>query len=168
MLNLKKNESILIHGGASGIGTTTIQLAKAFSAIVYVTAGSGEKCNFCTQLGADAAINYKQQGFVIEIKQLTQDKGVNVILDMIDGNYFPRNIKCMAFDARLIQIAIQNGTKAEINLLPILLKRLTITGSTLRATSNIFKKQIAEQLLEKVWSLLESSKIKPIIHTTFH
>lgn len=164
---LTENESILIHGGSSGIGTVAIQLAKAFSATVYITASSEEKCNFCTQLGADAAINYKQQDFVSKIKQLTQDKGVNVILDMIGGDYFPRNLKCMAFDARLVQIAFQRGAISKINLLPIMLKRLTITGSTLRARNNTFKKQIAEQLLEKVWPLLESKKIKPIVHTTF-
>lgn len=164
---LKENESLLIHGGSSGIGTTAIQLAKAFSATVYVTAGSNEKCSFCTSLGADAAINYNQQDFVSEINRLTQNKGVDVILDMVGGDYFPRNLKCMAFDARLVQIAIQRGSKVETNLLPIMLKRLTITGSTLRARSTGFKKQIAQQLLKKVWPLLDSGKIKPIIHSTF-
>jgi len=164
---LKENESLLVHGGSSGIGTTAIQLAKAFSATVYVTVGSNEKCTFCTGLGADAAINYNQKDFVIEINQLTQNKGVDVILDMVGGDYFPRNIKCMAFDARLVQIAIQKGAKIEANLLPIMLKRLLITGSTLRARSTDFKKQIAKQLLKKVWPLLDSGKIKPVIHSTF-
>ncbi|MCK5120458.1 MAG: NAD(P)H-quinone oxidoreductase [Methylococcales bacterium] len=164
---LAKNETLLIHGGSSGIGTTAIQLAKAFGAKVFVTAGSDDKCAFCTKLGADEAINYKTQDFVNEIKAITQGKGVNVILDMIGGDYFPRNLKCMDFDARLVQIAIQNGPKSEINLLPIMLKRLTITGSTLRARSDTFKSTIANKLLENVWPLLDSGKIKPIIHSTF-
>ena len=164
---LKKGETLLVHGGSSGIGTTAIQLAKAFSATVFITAGTAEKCNFCTDLGADAAINYKEQDFVAEIKQLTQGQGVDIILDMMGGDYFPRNLKCMGFDARLVQIAIQNGPKTEINLLPVMLKRLTITGSTLRARNTAFKSKIARQLLEKVWPLLESGKIKPVIYTTF-
>lgn len=164
---LKKDDTLLVHGGSSGIGTTAIQLAKAFGANVYVTAGTAEKCNFCTELGADAAINYKEQDFVAEIKQLTQERGVDIILDMIGGDYFPCNLKCMGFDARLVQIAIQNGPKTEANLLPIMLKRLIITGSTLRARHTAFKSKIASQLLEKVWPLLESGKIEPVINTTF-
>ncbi len=164
---LLPGETLLVHGGTSGIGTTAIQLAKAFNANVIVTAGSEAKCEFCLQLGADAAINYKAQDFVEEIKRLTDNKGVDVILDMIGGDYFPRNIKCMADDARLVQIAIQNGPKAEINLLPVMLKRLTITGSTLRARDDAFKAAIAGKLIESVWPLLESGKIKPVIHSTF-
>jgi NADPH2:quinone reductase len=164
---LLPGETLLVHGGTSGIGTTAIQLAKAFNANVIVTAGSVTKCEFCLQLGADAAINYKERDFVDEIKQLTDNKGVDVILDMIGGDYFPRNLKCMADDARLVQIAIQNGPKAEINLLPVMLKRLTITGSTLRARDDVFKAAIAKQLFEKVWPLLDSGKIKPVIHSTF-
>ena len=164
---LKQNETLLTHGGSSGIGTTAIQLAKAFGAKVFITAGTTEKCNFCTNLGADLAINYKEQDFVSEIKHETKDQGVDVILDMIGGDYFPRNLKCMGFDARLIQIAIQNGAKTDVNLLPIMLKRLTISGSTLRARNTLFKSEIARQLLEKVWPLFESGKIKPVIDTTF-
>ena len=164
---LKQNETLLIHGGSSGIGTTAIQLAKALGAKVFITAGTTEKCNFCTNLGADLAINYKEQDFVSEIKHKTKDQGVDVILDMIGGDYFSRNLKCMGFDARLIQIAIQNGAKTNINLLPIMLKRLTISGSTLRARNTLFKSEIARQLLEKVWPLFESGKIKPVIDTTF-
>ncbi|MGZ4955946.1 MAG: NAD(P)H-quinone oxidoreductase [Methylobacter sp.] len=164
---LLPGETLLVHGGSSGIGTTAIQLAKAFNAKVIVTAGSKTKCEFCLQLGADAAINYNEQDFVGEIKHLTDNKGVDVILDMIGGDYFPRNLKCMSDDARLVQIAIQSGPKAEINLLPIMLKRLTITGSTLRARDDAFKAAIAAQLLEKVWPLLTSGKIKPVIHSTF-
>lgn len=164
---LKHHESLLIHGGSSGIGTAAIQLAKAFDSKIFITAGTKEKCAFCTKLGADAAINYKEQDFVAEIKRLTNDQGVDVILDIVGGDYFPRNLKCMGFDARLVQIAIQNGPKSEVNLLPIMLKRLTITGSTLRARSNTFKIEIAKQLLINVWPLLESGKVQPVIHTTF-
>lgn len=165
--HLLPNETLLVHGGSSGIGTTAIQLAKAFHAKVIVTAGSKAKCQFCIELGADAAINYKEQDFVEEINWLTDSKGVDVILDMIGGDYFQRNLKCMAFDARLVQIAIQNGAKAEINLLPILLKRLTITGSTLRARDDVFKADIAQKLHKNVWPLLATGKIKPVIHSTF-
>ena len=165
--HLLPGETLLVHGGTSGIGTTAIQLAKTFNAKIIVTAGSEAKCEFCLQLGADAAINYKEQDFVEEINWLTDDKGVDVILDMIGGDYFPRNLKCMADDARLVQIAIQMGPKAEINLLPVMLKRLTITGSTLRARDDAFKVAIVSKLLEKVWPLLASGQIKPIIHSTF-
>lgn len=165
--HLQPGETLLVHGGTSGIGTTAVQFAKAFNTKVIVTAGSDAKCAFCLQLGADAAINYKDQDFVDEIKRLTNNKGVDVILDMIGGDYFPRNLKCMADDARLVQIAIQSGPKTEINLLPIMLKRLTITGSTLRARDDTFKAAIATQLLEKIWPLLESGRIKPVIHSTF-
>ncbi len=164
---LQPGETLLVHGGTSGIGTTAIQLGQAFNAKIIVTAGSPEKCEFCLQLGADAAINYRELDFVEEIKRLTSNTGVDVILDMIGGDYFPRNLKCMADDARLVQIAIQNGAKAELNLLPVMLKRLTITGSTLRTRDDGFKAAIAKQLLEKVWPLLASGSIKPVIHSTF-
>jgi len=167
---LQSGETLLVHGGSSGIGTTAIQLAKAFGAKVIITAGSKAKCKRCLELGADAAINYKEQDFVFEINQLTNNKGVNVILDMIGGDYFPRNLKCMADEARIVQIAIQNGAKAEINLLPIMLKRLTITGSTLRTRDDLFKSRIAEKLNQQVWPLLAIGSIKPIIYKrfTFH
>ena len=165
--DLLPNETLLVHGGGSGIGTTAIQLAKAFGAKVIITAGSEAKCQFCLELGADAAINYNTRDFVEEINRLTDSKGVDVILDIIGGDYFPRNLKCMAFDARLVQIAIQNGPKAEINLLSIMLKRFSITGSTLRARDDNFKAGIAEKLHQKVWPLLASGKIKPVIHSTF-
>ncbi|UOA10790.1 NAD(P)H-quinone oxidoreductase [Methylobacter sp. S3L5C] len=164
---LLPHETLLVHGGSSGIGTTAIQLAKAFDAKVIVTAGSDAKCNSCLELGADAVINYKEQDFVKEINRLTDTKGVDVILDMIGGDYFPRNLQCMAFDARLVQIAIQNGAKTEINLLSLMIKRLTITGSTLRARDDDFKADIAQKLHQKVWPLLATGKIKPIIHVTF-
>ncbi|MDD1616077.1 MAG: zinc-binding dehydrogenase superfamily (quinone oxidoreductase, NADPH dependent) [Methylococcaceae bacterium NSP1-2] len=164
---LRAKETLLVHGGASGIGVTAIQLAKAFHAKVIVTAGSEEKCNACVKLGADTAINYKEQDFVTAVYHATRNKGVNVILDIIGGDYFPRNIKCLAYDGRLVQIALQNGIKSEINLLPILVKRLTITGSTLRARDDAFKADIANKLHKNVWPLLASGKIKPIIDSTF-
>ncbi|MCX7094662.1 MAG: NAD(P)H-quinone oxidoreductase [Methylobacter sp.] len=165
--HLQAGETLLVHGGTSGIGTTAIQLAKAFNAKIIVTAGSKAKCEFCLQLGADAAINYKEQDFVEEIKRLNDSKGVDVILDMIGGDYFPRHLKCLADEGRLVQIAVQNGPKTELNLLPVMLKRLTITGSTLRARDDAFKAAIAGRLLEKVWPLLSSGRIKPVIHSTF-
>ncbi|MDD2739291.1 MAG: NAD(P)H-quinone oxidoreductase [Methylomonas lenta] len=164
---LMPNETLLVHGGGSGIGCTAIQLAKAFGNKVYVTAGSGEKCQRCLDLGADAAINYRQQDFVEQINMQTDGKGVDVILDMIGGDYFPRNLKCLTTEGRLLQIAIQNGAKSEINLWQMMLKRQTITGSTLRARDDNFKKHIAYQLQEKVWPLLANSMIKPIIDSVF-
>ena len=164
---LLPNETLLVHGGTSGIGTTAIQLAKAFNSNVIITAGSADKCEFCLALGADAAINYNTRDFVTEVKQLTHNKGVDVILDIIGGDYFSRNLQCMGFDARLVQIAIQKGAKTELNLLPLMLKRLTLTGSTLRGRDDQFKAKIAQQLLHKVWPLLASGQIRPIIHATF-
>ncbi len=164
---LQTNETLLVHGGTSGIGTTAIQLAREFGVRVIVTAGSDAKCQFCLDLGAYAAINYKTLDFVIEIKRLTDDQGVNVILDMIGGDYFSRNLQCLAFDGRLVQIAIQNGPKTELNLLPLMLKRLTLTGSTLRARDDSFKANIAQNLLKHVWPLLNTTRIKPVIDSTY-
>jgi NADPH:quinone reductase len=164
---LKQGETLFVHGGSSGIGTTAIQLAKAFAASIIITAGSATKCQFCLDLGADAAINYQEQDFVSEIAKITGSKGVNVILDMIGGDYFPRNLECLTVEGRLLQIAIQKGPTSDINLLPVMLKRLTITGSTLRARKDNFKTEIANQLLQNVWPLFVSGRIKPIIHSTF-
>ena len=164
---LAPDESLLVHGGGSGIGTTAIQLAKAFGNTVYVTAGGEEKCRRCQELGADAAIDYRQQDFVDSIRQLTGGKGVDVVLDMIGGDYFPRNIKCLATEGRLVQIAIQNGANSDINLWAVMQKRLTVTGSTLRARDDAFKAHIARQLQEKVWPLLESGKIRPVVDSVF-
>jgi NADPH2:quinone reductase len=164
---LSAGETLLVHGGGSGIGTTAIQLAKAFGARVAVTAGSDVKCEFCLQLGADAAINYRTQDFVDAVRQFTDNKGVDVILDMIGGDYLPGNLKSLANDGRLVQIAVQHGAKAEVDLLQIMLKRLTLTGSTLRARDDLFKQQIARKLQEKVWPLLSSGKIKPVIDSVF-
>jgi NADPH:quinone reductase len=164
---LKKGETLFVQGGSSGIGTTAIQLAKAFEASIIVTAGSAAKCQFCLDLGADAAINYQEQDFVSEIAKITDFKGVNVILDMVGGDYFPRNLQCLAVEGRLVQIAVQKSPKSDINLLPVMLKRLTITGSTLRAREDSFKSEVARQLKKTVWPLFVSGRIKPIIHSTF-
>jgi putative PIG3 family NAD(P)H quinone oxidoreductase len=164
---LASGESLLVHGGSSGIGTTSIQLAKAFGATVYVTAGSDEKCQACRELGADAAINYRDEDFVERISELTNERGIDVILDMIGGDYLPRNLKSLAMEGRIVQIALQGGPKVEMNLLPIMLKRLTLTGSTLRPRTVAQKAMIAHSLREKVWPLLESGQVRPIIHATF-
>jgi putative PIG3 family NAD(P)H quinone oxidoreductase len=164
---LQAGESLLIHGGTSGIGTTAIQLGKAFGSQIIVTAGSQEKCQYCQKLGADLAINYRQQDFVEAVMHHTGGKGVDVVLDMIGGDYLPRNLKCLAMDGRLQQIAIQNGGKSEINLTSVLMKRLTIAGTTLRPRSNEFKAKIAQQLFANVWPLLESGQLEPIIDSVF-
>lgn len=164
---LQNKESLLIHGGSSGIGTTAIQLAKAFGSEVFVTAGNAEKCLRCQTLGADHAINYQQSDFASEIKKLTQDKGVNVILDMIGGDYFPRNLQCLAHEGRLVQIGIQHGAKAEINLWAVMAKQLRITGSTLRARDAEYKAEIAKQLFNKVWPLLNTGTIRPVIDSVY-
>jgi NADPH2:quinone reductase len=164
---LQKGETLLVHGGTSGIGTTAIQLAHAFNISVITTTSSDEKCHFCESLGAMAAINYQTNDFVTAVKKLTQGRGVDVILDIIGGDYLPKNIKCMAPDARLIQLAVQQHPKSEINLIPFLLKRLTLTGSTLRARNDTFKATIAQALRQQVWPLIAAKKIKPIISHQF-
>ena len=164
---LKGGESLLIHGGSSGIGTTAIQLAKIFGARVFATAGSAEKCAACVELGADAAINYKTQDFVAEIKTLTENRGVDVILDMVGGDYIPRNIDVAARDGHIVSIAFLNGSVAEVNFMPVMLKRLTMTGSTLRPRSIAEKASIADALREKVWPLLDAGRVKPLIDATF-
>ncbi len=164
---LQKGETLLIQGGSSGIGVTAIQLAKAFGATVIVTAGSDEKCDACLKLGADHAINYKKSDFVVEVKRLTHGKGVDVVLDMVAGDYVGREIDCMAEDGRIVLIAVQGGIKAEFNAGVLLRRRLTVTGSTLRPRSIAFKGAIAKALREKVWPLLEAGSIRPVIHDTF-
>jgi NADPH:quinone reductase len=164
---LQAGEMLLIQGGSSGIGVTAIQIAKAMGAKVIVTAGSDEKCAACVALGADHAINYKTGDFVEQVKKLTDGKGVNVILDMVAGSYISREVECMAEDGRLVIIAVQGGVKAEFNAGMVLRKRLTITGSTLRPRSLEFKTSIAKALREKVWPLVASGAIKPVIHSTF-
>lgn len=164
---LKAGECFLVHGGSSGIGTTAIQLAKGFGAHVYATAGNDEKCRLCKALGAAATINYRQEDFVERIQSLTEGRGVDLILDIIGGDYLPRNLNCLAPEGGLVQIALQHGPKAEINLLPILLKRLTLTGSTLRPRSVQEKARIAAALKENVWPWLEGGIVRPIIYRTF-
>jgi NADPH2:quinone reductase len=164
---LQKGETLLIQGGSSGIGVTAIQLGKAFGATVIVTAGSDDKCEACRKLGADHAINYKTADFAEEVKRLTGGKGVDVVLDMVAGAYVPREIECMAEDGRLVIIAVQGGTKSDFNAGLVLRRRLTITGSTLRPRPVAFKGAIARALREKVWPLLESGAVKPVIHSSF-
>ena len=165
---LAEGESILVHGGSSGIGTTAIQLAKAFAATVHVTAGSKAKCDACLALGADAAICYRDEDFVERIDALTGGRGVDVVLDMVGGGYVPRNLKCLATEGRLVIIAVQHGPTVErLNMLPIMLKRLTVTGSTLRPRSIEHKAAIARALVEKAWPLLEAGRVRPIVHSRF-
>ncbi|WP_127076296.1 NAD(P)H-quinone oxidoreductase [Rhodomicrobium lacus] len=164
---LKAGECFLVHGGSSGIGSTAIQLANHFGARVFATAGSDEKCAYCESLGAEAAINYRTKNFAEEIKTLTCGKGVNVILDMVGGSYIQDDIRCAAEDGRIVQIAFLKGAKVEVNLMPIMLKRLTLTGSTLRPRSPEFKAHLARALEEKVWPLIESGAVRVVIDKTF-
>lgn len=165
--SLKAGESVLIHGGSSGIGTTAIQIAKHRGATVFATAGSRQKCLSCEELGAKRAINYKEDDFVDVIQQETGGKGVDVILDMVGGDYIERNIAALALNGRLVNIAFLGGSKAEVNFLPVMLKRLTLTGSTLRPRSVSEKAEIAESLKREVWPLLNTGAIKPVIDSTF-
>jgi len=164
---LAGGETLLVQGGSSGIGVTAIQLAKAFGARVIVTAGSDDKCAACLALGADHAINYRSQDFVAEARRLTGGRGVDVVLDMVAGDYIGRELECMAEDARLALIAVQGGTKSAIDSGALLRKRLTITGSTLRPRSVAYKTALARALREKVWPLIEGGRVKPVIHQVF-
>jgi NADPH2:quinone reductase len=164
---LVPGESFLVQGGSSGIGVTAIQMVKAFGNRVFATAGSAEKCEACVKLGADLAINYKTEDFSAVIKEATGSKGVDVILDMVGGDYLDRELKCVADDGRIVIIAFLGGAKATVFLNDILRRRLTVTGSALRPRSIEFKGAIARNLLEKVWPKIESGKIKAIIHKTF-
>ena len=164
---LATGETILIHGGSSGIGTTAIMLAKAFGAMVIITAGSDDKCAACLALGADHAINYRTQDFVEEVKRITNGAGVNVILDMLGGDYIGRDVKCLAPQGRIACIATQRGAKAEVDILAIMMKRATLTGSTLRPRSVAEKAAIARSLEAKVWPLLAAGTCKPQIFKTF-
>lgn len=164
---LGEGETLLVHGGASGIGTTAIQLAHALGHKVYTTVGSDERVQAVQALGADAGINYKTQDFVAEIKTLTDGRGVDVILDMVAGDYIDRNIKVLADDGRIVIIALLGGAKATVNADQILRRRLTITGSTLRPRDVHFKAAIAQALRDKVWPLFAAGKLKPVVHATF-
>ena len=164
---LSGEETLLVHGGASGIGTTAIQIARALGHKVFVTVESDERGAAVEALGASKAINYKTQDFVEEIKKLTDGKGVDVVLDMVSGEYINRNIQCLADDGRIVIIAQLGGSKATIDTAQVMRRRLTITGSTLRPRSVEFKTQIAQALQQKVWPLLAAGKIRPVIHATF-
>jgi putative PIG3 family NAD(P)H quinone oxidoreductase len=164
---LKKGEAILVHGGTSGIGTTAIQLAHAFGARVFATAGSDEKCAFCKKIGADEAINYKTQDFVEEVRRLTGKAGVDLVLDMVGGPYVEKNIRCLGLEGRLVQIAFLQESKVALDLMPMMIRRLTLTGSTLRPRSVAQKGAIAEALKREVWPLLEAGTVRPIVNQTF-
>ena len=162
--HLRAGETFLVHGGSSGIGTTAIQLARAFGATVFATAGSREKCDACESLGAAGTVNYRKEDFVRVLKAATDGRGVDVILDMVGGDYFGRNVDLLALEGRLLQIALLHGMKTELNLATLLRQRLTVTWSTLRARSVEEKGAIAEALERAVWPLLESGKVKPIVY----
>jgi putative PIG3 family NAD(P)H quinone oxidoreductase len=164
---LMAGETILIHGGTSGIGTTAIQMAKVFGAKVFTTAGSAEKCAACEALGADLAINYREEDFVERVKEATGGKGVEFILDMVGGDYVQRNLNCVAEDGRIHQIAFLGGPKATVDLTRLMVRRITLTGSTLRPRPTSVKAQLARGLEEQVWPLLASGRIKPLIDSTF-
>src|SRR3954469_18618391 len=163
---LKSGETFLVHGGSSGIGTTAIQLAHLFGAKVVTTVGGADKAEACRKLGADLAINYREQDFVEAVTQFTEKKGVDLILDMVGGDYINRNLACLAMDGRLVQIAFLQGAKAEINLASVMMKRQTITGSTLRPRSVAQKGEIAAALKAKVLPLFEAGTVKPVIYKT--
>jgi putative PIG3 family NAD(P)H quinone oxidoreductase len=164
---LQPGESLLVHGGASGIGTTAIMLGKAFGATVYATAGTLEKCAACERLGAARAINYRTEDFLEVVNDLTRGRGVDVILDMVGGDYVARTLEALAVEGRVVQIAFLRGTRAEINLTPLMQKRLTFTGSTLRPRTVEQKGAIARALRQHVWPKLESGALRPVIHATF-
>ncbi|HNU11855.1 MAG TPA: NAD(P)H-quinone oxidoreductase [Rubrivivax sp.] len=164
---LQPGETLLVHGGTSGIGVTATLLAKALGARVITTAGSDEKCAASLAIGADHAINYRTQDFAAEARRLTEDKGVDVVLDMVAGDYVAREVQCLAEDGRLAIIAVQGGTKSAIDSGLVLRKRLSITGSTLRPRTLAYKTMLARGLRERVWPLLESGRVKPIVHQVF-
>lgn len=164
---LAEGESFLVHGGSSGIGTTAIQLAKAFGARVFATAGNAEKCAACEALGADRAINYKDEDYAEVVRELTGGTGVDVVLDMVGGEYLARDIAAMAVDGRHVSIAVLGGAQATFNIQVMMVKRLTLTGSTLRPRSVADKAAIARSLREKVWPLLDAGTVKPVMHASF-
>jgi NADPH2:quinone reductase len=164
---LKPGETLLVQGGSSGIGTTAIQVATALGHRVFATAGSDEKCRACEELGAERAINYKTEDFTAVVKELTEGKGVDVVLDMVGGDYVAREIACLADDGRIVIIALLGGSKATIDLGQVLRRRLVVTGSTLRPRPIEFKAQIARELVDTVWPLLAAGRIKPVIHKVY-
>jgi len=164
---LKAGETLLVHGGSSGIGSTAIQLAKAFGAKVITTVGNAEKASFCEALGADVVVNYREGDFVDAVKDFTDGAGVNVVLDMVGGDYIARNIDCLALEGRHVSIAFLQEPQVNINMLPVMLKRLVLTGSTLRARDNAFKGAIAANLQKHVWPLMEAGKVAPVIDSVY-
>lgn len=164
---LQPAETLLVHGGASGIGVAAIQLARARGHKVFTTAGSDDKCRFCEQLGADRAINYRTEDFVAVLASQTEGRGVNVVLDMIGGGYVSRNLQALATEGRLVMIATQGGAKGEIDVLRIMQQRLVVTGSTLRARSSEFKRQIRSKLEQHVWPLIADGAIRPVVDKVF-
>jgi NADPH2:quinone reductase len=164
---LASGETLLVQGGSSGIGVTAIQMARALGNRVFATAGTKEKCTACEELGAERCINYTTEDFVEAIDQSTEGKGVDVILDMVGGDYVPRELKCLAIDGRLSLIGFQRGDMATLNMTSVLMRRLTITGSTLRPRTVEYKAAIANVLREKVWPLIESGQIRPVIYKSF-
>jgi putative PIG3 family NAD(P)H quinone oxidoreductase len=164
---LLADETLLVHGGSSGIGTAAITLARARGAHVIVTAGSAEKCQACVSLGAELAIPYREQDFAAVVREHTRGQGVDVVLDMVGAPYFARNLECLAVEGRLVQIAVQGGVKAEVDLLAIMQKRLVVTGSTLRPRPVAEKARIAQALEEEVWPLLRDGQVRPVIHARF-
>ena len=165
--SLSSGDVLLVHGGSSGIGTTAIQMARARGVRVLATAGTPEKCAACERLGAERAIDYRREDFAAVVKELTAGRGVDVILDMVGGDYLPRNIACLAFDGRLVQIALLRGSRAEIDLAAVLHRRLTLTGSTLRPRSVEEKGRLARAVHAAVWPLIEKGEVRPIVHATF-
>jgi putative PIG3 family NAD(P)H quinone oxidoreductase len=164
--HLRAAERLLVHGGTSGIGVYAIQCARALGATVYATAGSEEKCRACADLGAEA-IDYRRQDFVQEITRMTGGQGVDVVLDMVGGDYLQRNLDCLAVGGRLVQIAVQQGPKGVINLLTVMQKRLTLTGSTLRSRPDKDKERIARTLESRIWPLIDNGRIRPVVHRCF-
>jgi putative PIG3 family NAD(P)H quinone oxidoreductase len=162
-----EGDTVLVHGGTSGIGTMAITLGKLFGLTVIVTCGTDEKCAAAQDIGADYAINYATKDFVEEVKAITDGKGVNAVLDMVGGDYLPRNIACLAEDGRNVTIAVQRGITAEINIAAIMMKRLTLTGSTLRARPVSFKALVADEIERHVWPFVEEGKLKPVIDKTY-
>jgi putative PIG3 family NAD(P)H quinone oxidoreductase len=164
---LVPGESVLIHGGSSGIGTTAIQMARAMGARVFATAGTPEKCAACEALGAERAINYRDADFVAAVRDATGGKGVDIVLDIVGGDYLPRNLDSLTMDGRLVQIGVMGGPKAQINMFPVMQRRLTITGSTLRPRTVAEKGAIARAVHEKIWPLYEAGAIRVLVHATF-
>ncbi|MEK9719559.1 MAG: NAD(P)H-quinone oxidoreductase, partial [Quisquiliibacterium sp.] len=164
---LQAGETFLVHGGSSGIGITAIQMAKAWGATVFTTVGNQAKAKACLSLGADAAIDYRNQDFVEQVAELTDKRGVNLVLDMVGGDYVARNLRCLALEGRLVQIAFLQPSKVDVDWMPLMLKRLTFTGSTLRARPPADKARLANELRSRIWPHLESGRMLPVIHQVF-